>query len=69
MNIWDMLMKIQKNAVTDNNKKYYNDIEKFHKLINGLNDIVKLLGFKIFGNVDNKIIDGKTLKNIFEENK
>ena len=37
-------MKIQKNAVTDNNKKYYNDIEKFHKLINGLNDIVKLLG-------------------------
>ena len=64
-----MLMKIQKNAVTDNNKKYYNDIKKFHKLINGLNDIVKLLGFKNFGNVDNKIIDGKTLKNIFEENK
>ena len=61
--------KLISNASYSDDKKYYQDIEKFQRLINGLNDIVKLLGFKNFGDVENKIIDGKIFKSEFEKNK
>ena len=61
--------KIIDNATYSDDKKHYQDIEKFQRLINGLNDIVKLLGFKNFGDLENKIIEGQTFKNEFEKNK
>ena len=56
-------------AILDDNKKNYDDVEKFQRLVNGLNDIVKLIGYINFGDVDGKIIDGKTLKTHFDKNK
>ena len=60
---------IVSDASCNDNKKHYQDIEKWKKEINGLNDVVKLIGFKNFGDLENKIIDGNVLKNEFEKNK
>ena len=60
---------INKKIVNEANEKQYQDVEKFQRLINGLNDIVKLLGFCNFGDAFDKVIDGIDLKNNFEKNK
>ena len=49
-------------------KKYYQDIELYQIVINALNDIMKSLGYVNFGDVE-RVVDGTTLKNCFEENK
>ena len=61
--------KIKLDYQTNTDIQNYEDIERCQKLINGLNDIFKCLGYKNFGDVENKVVDGPVLKTIFDNNK
>ena len=57
------------NKKTKNETQHYQDTELFQRVINALNDIMKLLGFVNLGDIEDKIVDGLTLKDAFDANK
>ena len=61
--------KIKDSHNDELNRKYYHDIELYQKIINALNIILNYLGYKNFGDLDGRVVDGITLKNCFEKNK
>ena len=69
----DVNNRIEENANLDktNEKdiKYYTNLHDGKKYINSLNDILKLIGFKNFGELETKELSGLNLKNNFEKNK